>query len=266
VSGRAGRTGRRPLRGAVLSGLLLALLVRLVLVEPCLVPTGSMAPSLVPGDHLLVWKPAYGLRLPWFGRTVLERPGPRRGDVVVFKDPRAGELMVKRVVGVAGDVVELREQVLYLNGVAQPRQDQGELVDDEPGERGAPPRHDTCRHFREWLALGPVAATPPEEDAPSGEADWARAARGGTMAHDLLQCRRVRSGRHEGPFGPVAKGYLFVLGDNRDRSEDGRGGWQVAESDVVGRVWLVGWSSHPLWRWLAEGPGLRMDRLFKPVE
>ncbi|HET9554599.1 MAG TPA: signal peptidase I, partial [Anaeromyxobacteraceae bacterium] len=142
----------------------LALLLRGSVVESFSIPSGSMVPTLEPGDRVFVSKLAYGVRLPFTGVALVELPGPRRGDVIVFHDPRdPSQALVKRVVGVAGDRVELREQVLWLNGVPQPRADLGELSYEEPGEGGGPPRADTCRRFRESLALGRVEPPPDQE-------------------------------------------------------------------------------------------------------
>jgi signal peptidase I len=235
----------RRLLGAVLVALGLALLVRALLVEPLEVATGSMAPTLRPGDHLLVWKGAYGVRLPLGLRSPWPGAPPRRGDVIAFRDPRdPGARLVKRVVGLPGEVVELREQVLHLDGVAQLRQDLGEAPDELPGGPGRPAREEACRRLLETVTAGP------------GEAGGMA-----TRSYEVLQCRRKRAGRVEGPFGPVAPGHVFVLGDNRDRSEDGRaGGWEVPLEAVDGKVVLVGWSTATL------AGGARTDRLFKPVE
>jgi signal peptidase I len=260
-------------RGGLLGSLAvavgLALLARGVVAEPFAVPGGSMAPTLLEGEVVAVSRLAYGLALPFTGLTLIRFGSPRRGDVVVFRDPRdRSRLMARRVVGVAGDVVELREQLLFVGGVAQPRQATGEFSYAERDEATGGVRSDTCRRFREMLALGALAGD--VADGPDGQAEaWTRGGAAGVVGHDLLQCRRPRAGRGEGPFGPVRRGHLFVLGDNRDRSSDGRdGGWQVPEEDVLGRVALVAWSWGPGGRWFggASGPGVRIDRLLKPVE
>jgi len=266
--GDAGRPAVRELLTTALAALAVAALLRGSVVEAFSVPGGSMVPTLRPGDLVFVSRLAYGVRLPFTRVAVLPLPGPQRGDVVVFSDPRRpGQHLVKRVVGVAGDVVELREQRLLVNGVAQPRAELGELSYLEAGEGAAPPRLDTCRRWREALATGPVAPPPAEEPEAMADA-WSRAAAGGVSTHEVLQCRRVRPGRREGPFGPVRPGHVFVLGDNRDRSDDGRtdGGWQVPVDEVVGRVALVGWGWGPAEASPGAGSGLRTDRLFKPVE
>jgi signal peptidase I len=252
-----------------LAALVVALLIRGLVVEPFAVPGGSMAPTLLDGDVVLVSRLAYGLRLPVLGLTLLPLAAPRRGDVVVVRDPRhGGRRLVRRVVGVGGDVVELREQQVVVGGVAQPRLLAGERAYLERDEETGALRTDTCRLFREMLALGPLAA--PGQDGPEAQAAaWARASAAGAMGHELLQCRRLRTGRNEGPFGPVPRGHLFVLGDNRDRSGDSRdGGWFVPVDQVTGRVALVAWGWGPGGWWFGSrtGQGVRIDRLLKPVE
>jgi signal peptidase I len=264
--------GARPagdLLRTVLAALAVALLLRATVAEPFAVPGGSMAPTLLAGEVVAVSRLAYGLRLPFTGLTLLPFASPGRGDVVVFRDPRdRARLLVRRVIGVAGDVVELREQLLFVGGVAQPRLPRGEFSYVERDEASGALREDTCRSYREMLALGTLegeASDGPEEQAEA----WSRAGAAGVIGYDLLQCRRVRAGRGEGPFGPVRHAHLFVLGDNRDRSNDGRdGGWQVPVEDVVGRVALVAWSWGQGGWWLGRGSreGVRIDRLLKPVE
>lgn len=261
----------RQLARTALAAAGLALLLRGVVAEPHLVTSSGMAPTLLPGDLLLVSRLAYGLRLPFTDVVALALAPPRRGDVVVFRDPtEPGRRLVKRVVGLPGEVVELREQTLLVDGVAQPRLELGPLTYLEPGEAGAPGREDTCRRWREILTLGPQAAPPDGVAPPSDEERWeaarARLARGEAVAHDQLQCRRLRAGRRQGPFGPVRPGHVFVLGDNRDRSADSREGWEVPLGAVVGRGALVGWSWGDGGWWPGGGAGVRIDRLFKPVE
>ena len=238
--------------------------------EPFAVPGGSMAPTLLDGDVVLVSRLAYGLKLPFTGLTLLPLAAPRRGDVVVFRDPRdRSRLLVRRVIGLDGDVVELREQQLFVGGVAAatPRDGRVHLRRAGRGDRRPPLRH-LPRLPRGAGARAAAVARP--TTAPTEQAEsWSRATVAGAMGHDLLQCRRVRAGRGEGPFGPVHRGHLFVLGDNRDRSNDGRdGGWQVPVEDVIGRVALVGWGWGPGGWWFGDwsGQGVRIDRLLKPVE
>lgn len=253
---------------AVLVAVVVALLVRAFLVEAFGIPSGSMAPTLLAGDHVLVWKAAYGVRVPFTHLRLLSRAAPRRGDVIVFESPRERGLdVVKRVIGVPGDVVELREQVLYVNGVRQPRSPLGDLAYEERSEPAGRPFQDVCRRYRESLAKGELAR--PESDLEgSSESSWLGGAARGVATYEVLQCRRARLAAREGPYEVVRPGHVFVLGDNRDRSADSRGagGWQVPLGNVEGRVELVFWSWGLGGRSLRGNVGPRLDRLFKQVE
>jgi signal peptidase I len=253
---------------AMVLAALLALAVRGFVVEPFRVPSGSMAPTLLAGDHVLVSRLAYAIRLPFTRLRLWELGTARRGDVVVFRSPRDPATdLVKRVVGIPGDVVELREQVLYVNGVPQPRAAAGEIAYEERSEETGAPFLDTCRRYRESLAKGELSPPEPELEG-AAEARWQAAAAAGVASYDVMQCRRARLASREGPYEVVRPGHVFVLGDNRDRSADGRsaGGWQVPLGDVHGRVERVFWSWGLRGERPRDGAGLRLDRLFKPVE
>lgn len=253
---------------AILAAVVLALFLRAFVVEAFRIPSGSMAPTLLAGDYVFVSKIAYGARVPFTHLRVISRAPPRRGDVVVFEGPRErGVDTVKRVVGVPGDVVEIRDQDLYVNGVRQPRTSLGELTYEERSGEAGPPFQDVCRRFRESLAKGELKR-PDGESQGDSEASWQGGASAGVASYEVLQCRRARPGSRQGPYEVVRPGHVFVLGDNRDRSADSRsgGGWQVPLGNVKGRVERVFWSWGLGGSWPRGGVGLRLDRLFKPVE
>ena len=96
--------------------LILALFIRTFVVQAFKIPSGSMIPTLQIGDHILVNKLAYGLRIPLVGKYLLEFKTPQRGDVIVFIFPEdRSKDFIKRVIGIGGDVVEIRDKKVYIN-------------------------------------------------------------------------------------------------------------------------------------------------------
>lgn len=192
----------------------LFLLVRTFVVEAFKIPTGSMESTLLVGDFLLVNKAVYGAEIPGTDIHLPAFAEPHRGDVIVFNPPHEPDKnYVKRLVAEPGDTVEMRNKRLYLNGVAI----------DEPYVRVID-RSGDARHagMRRWQSEYLVAAT--TEYTPSRDT-W-------------------------GPLVVPDSSY-FVLGDNRDNSEDSRYWGFVDRARIRGKPWFVYYSFDPSSR---EGP------------
>ncbi|HPQ45313.1 MAG TPA: signal peptidase I [Syntrophales bacterium] len=103
---------------AIIIAILIALFIRTFIVQAFKIPSGSMKPTLLIGDHLLVNKFSYGIKVPFFRKTLVSINDPQRGDIVVFIYPldRTKDF-IKRVVGIAGDTIEIRDKKIYLNGL-----------------------------------------------------------------------------------------------------------------------------------------------------
>ena len=182
--------------------LFFVLLLRSFLFEPFQIPSGSMLPTLKIGDFILVNKFDYGLRLPVLGKTIYEVGQPSRGDVMVFKYPEDPNInFIKRVVGIPGDTVEYRNKVVYVNGAMQTLT---RVVPDGS------------------LVVPPLTEEASEELGDREHRIW----------------RRMTQGRDFPPI-QIPEGQYFVMGDNRDNSNDSRVWGFVDDSLIVGRAFAV---------------------------
>lgn len=189
--------------------LLIVLLFRSFLFEPFKIPSGSMIPTLLIGDFIVVNKYAYGLRLPVLNNKIVELGQPERGDVVVFRYPvDEGVNFIKRVVGLPGDTVTYRNKDLFING------EQIEFFG------------------KTEFTTQDLKCSTPESDARRIQE------RLGMIQHEILHHETARS--RNGQW-VVPEGHYFMMGDNRDRSNDSRSWGFVPEENLVGRavgIWL----------------------------
>ncbi len=201
--------------------ILAVLLLRSFLVEPFRIPSGSMMPTLLVGDFILVNKYAYGIRLPVVNTKVLDLGAPERGDVVVFRFPRdPGTDYIKRVVGVPGDHIVYRDKTLYINGEKVPQIPAGAYRGSGSG-------------------ISMSGASVREEQL-------------GDVRHKILVVPRIRGIDAD---VTVPEGHYFVMGDNRDNSNDSRYWGFVPDENLVGKAFMI-WMN-----WDSAGGGIAWDRI-----
>ena len=228
----------------IVQALLLALVIRTFLFQPFSIPSGSMRPTLLEGDYLFVTKWAYGYSrhsLPFSPDLFSGRifgSAPERGDVVVFKFPPNPSLdYIKRVIGLPGDRVQMRNGELFINGEVVPREKVGEIDNPDITEVDRP-----VEVYRETLPNG--------------------------VSYDTLDLTPNSIGDNTREF-TVPEGHYFMMGDNRDNSTDSRSNVGfVPEENLVGRANIIffsiadGASPLELWRWPSS---MRPSRIFDMV-
>ena len=197
--------------------LLLFGLVRTALADWNPIPSGSMRPTLLEGDVVLVNRVAYELKVPLTDISMLRLGDPRRGDVVTFTSPRDGVRLIKRLVAVPGDVVEMRNERLYINGQAAHYDEVTEVAEALAGGGETP-----ALHSQESIA-------------------------GSRRAVQFLP--EVAARRDFGPLVVPADHY-FMLGDNRDDSNDSRYIGFVPRRLLIGRAHHVLVSANIKGNWM----------------
>jgi signal peptidase I len=204
--------------------ILLVFLLRSFLVEPFRIPSGSMMPTLLAGDFILVNKYTYGIRLPVADKKVIDVNDPRRGEVMVFHFPEDPSVdYIKRIVGIPGDLVEYRDKRLSINGQPLSYRENGTFSFETGGlnfvtgivyqEKLGDREHATMTipgipgFIQEQLKTFPY-----QEDC--------------TYNEDSFACR-------------VPEGHYFMMGDNRDGSNDSRYWGFVPERYIVGKAFFI---------------------------
>jgi signal peptidase I len=204
---------------------LVALFIRQFVVEAFKIPSGSMIPTLTIGDHLLVNKFVYGPRIPFTDTRVFTWKEPKRGEIIVFKYPESEDKnFIKRVVGVPGDKIQI------VNGKL--------LINDRP------------------VPLTPVTS-PAGEDAEKASRSYGKPMvfeeQLGTVNHQI-QYLMDQSQKNDGPW-LVPEDSVFVMGDNRDNSQDSRFWGFVQRKKILGRALIIYWS------WDGNGRWVRWERI-----
>lgn len=203
---------------------LIVLLLRSFLVQPYLVPTGSLEPTVVPGDFIAVNQYQYGLKVPVWNHTIFSVGHPKRGDIALFRWPADPKItFVKRVVGLPGDEISYIHKVFYINGKPATQR----LI----GQETSAESHGATRvnRLEENLAGGP---------------------------HFIYTCLRGTADCDRRPSNQdfyhliVPPGHYFMVGDNRDNSDDSRFWGFVPEKALIGRavMILLSWDGQADWR------------------
>ena len=202
--------------------LMLVLGLRVFIAEPYRIPSGSMKPTLLEGEFILVNKFTYGIRLPVIGKKIASVGSPQRGDITVFRSPKNPTQItfIKRIVGLPGDRISYQDKTLYIND--EPQEQTFEEKDFDMELNGYVWR---VNRSKEQL---------------------------GSRAHDIFVRSSTGFDRNE---VTVPEGHYFAMGDNRDNSEDSRSWGFVNDDYLLGKAFVI-WMS-----WDAMNKAIRWHRI-----
>lgn len=198
------------------------------------VPTGSMQPTILIGDRIFVSRIAYDVKVP-FSSIVIDRNGnPQRGDLAVFNSPYSEERLIKRVIGLPGDVIEIRNDRVVINGKVSQYTADGEFA-------GAIRTADFSLDADRYI-----------ESLPE-------------LAHPILQVPELDVPRTFAPV-EVPEDHYFMMGDNRNNSRDSRSFGPVPRELLIGRATGVMWSLDSADSWNPGDWDFRGERFLEPLD
>lgn len=226
--------------------LLLAAFIRSLFFEPFHIPSGSMKPNLLVGDYVIVTKYSYGYSRYSFpfgikffdGRIFADDKKPQRGDIIVFRYPNDPSInYIKRLIGLPGDKIQMRDGTLYINDVKVKKEAEGVFVDDQEDSLST-----IIDNYAETLPEGKTIYT-----------------------LDITNTPQDSTGIYE-----VPQDHYFMMGDNRDNSQDSRFLSQVGfvpKENLVGKARIIFFStSKPFWQFWNWGNSIRFERIFKKLD
>lgn len=234
--------------GLFLLSLTLVMAFRWIGYEPFVIPSGSMIPTLLINDHILVSKHSFGLRIPFTSRWLIPPSAPARGEVVVFRSVEKDDFyMIKRVIGLPGDVIEFTEAgILKVNGVP---------VESAPIDGDALKELISSNKWTEQ-DLGAASTHFEFKNELLGQHEH-------TIMLEKEAFRYAESGR------VVPEGKLFLMGDNRDRSRDSRVWGVLPLENLLGKalfVWLSCSKTLLQTNFVCDPRHIRWQRLFHSIE
>ena len=228
------------------SAIAIALLIRAFLIEAFKIPTGSMIPTLMIGDHIFVNKFVYGLRIPFTHFRVVQGRAPERGEIAVFEFPGEGEDkgkdFIKRIVALPGDRVRLSDNRLYINSepvYTRVLEHDAECADESLQRQGCRcvrqvERLGEAEYVTQHLAPPPINVGPGCVNSPDWPSDNPLQFNGGRESSDVV----------------VPEGHVLAMGDNRDNSSDGRYWGFIPLENLKGQAMFTWWPPGRWFRWV----------------